>query len=197
MQKKARLYLLLCLPAWLFALFAPAAAPAAQDMFLELNGNGLQGESSDKEYKDQIDVLAFSWGLSNGGPPILDKKGVQTGGGVSFQNLHVTKYVDRSSPQLFLRTANGNAISNAVLSVRKAGDLQATSFKLCMSDVRVTSMQNGATTGEDRMTESFTLSYGTVGMLYRRQNANGSLQAPITAGWDVLKGLETGVMGCQ
>ena len=37
----------------------------AVDMFLELDG--IKGEAADKAHKDTIDILAWSWGLSNTG----------------------------------------------------------------------------------------------------------------------------------
>ena len=58
MKKKARLLVLLCLPSFMLALMAPASAPAAVDMFLDLED--IRGESRDSQYKDTIDVLAWS-----------------------------------------------------------------------------------------------------------------------------------------
>ena len=39
----------------------------AVDMFLKLDG--IKGESLDATHKDEIDVLAWSWGLSQSGVP--------------------------------------------------------------------------------------------------------------------------------
>jgi type VI secretion system secreted protein Hcp len=182
-MKKARLLVLLCLPACMLALAAPASAPAAVDMFLQLDG--VRGESQDKQFKDQIDVQSFSWGVSNG-------SGKTTA--TNFQDLHITKFVDRATPELMTRVAGGETIANAVLSVRKAGDTPAPFLKLCMSDVRASSVQTSA--GGDDVHESVSLAYGAIAVSYASQRADGSLDAPITAGWDVIKGLQTGVTGC-
>ncbi len=37
----------------------------AHDMFLKLDG--VKGESKDHQYKDQIDILSWSWGMSQSG----------------------------------------------------------------------------------------------------------------------------------
>ena len=38
----------------------------AVDMFLKVSNN-IKGESKDHKHKDEIDVLAWSWGVSNSG----------------------------------------------------------------------------------------------------------------------------------
>ncbi|HYN78560.1 MAG TPA: type VI secretion system tube protein Hcp, partial [Lamprocystis sp. (in: g-proteobacteria)] len=70
----------------------------AVDMFLKLEG--VTGESQDKTHTGEIDVLAWSWGLSQSGT-------FHTGGGggagkVNVQDLSFTKYIDKSSPNLML-----------------------------------------------------------------------------------------------
>jgi type VI secretion system secreted protein Hcp len=184
-MRKARLLMLLCLPACMLALVVPASAPAAVDMFLDLDG--VPGESQDKQFKDQIDIESFSWGVSNG-------TGKQSG--TSFQDLHVVKFVDRASPELLARVAGGETIPNAVLSVRRGGERPATFFKLCLSDVRASSLQTGGSGNVDRLQEQLSLHYGAIAMSYARQRPDGSLEQPITAGWDVIKGLRTGETGC-
>ena len=190
-MRKARLFLLLCLPCSMLAWFAPAPASAAVDMFLVLDS--IPGETQDKEYKDAIDVLAFSWGVSNGRTTKTGKESSTA----NFQDVSVTKYVDRASPELFNRVASGEAIPNAVISVRRAGDTPATYMRLCMSNVRATSLSTGGSGGEDRLTESISLSYGAIAYQYYPQSPSGTLGDPITAGWDVIKGLKTGVTGCS
>ena len=89
----------------------------AVDMFMVIDG--IKGESKDKAYKEAIDVLAWSWGLSNSGS-------FHTGGGggsgkVNVQDLSFTKYVDKASPILMLYCSNGDHFASAKLIVRKAG----------------------------------------------------------------------------
>ena len=43
-------------------------ADAAFDMFIKIGD--IKGESADKDHKDEIDVLAWSWGLSTTATPI-------------------------------------------------------------------------------------------------------------------------------
>ena len=99
---------------------------------------------------------------------------------------------------LFSRVTTQQPIGNAVLSVRKAGENPLTYLKICMSNVRVTSLSTGGSGGEDRLTENVSLKPGAIAMWYQRQSTTGgALGAPITAGWDVIEGIQTGVTGCQ
>src|SRR5919197_1518553 len=68
----------------------------AVDMFLHVDG--IKGESRDAQHKDDIDVLAWSWGASNSGSAHMGGGGGS--GKVNVQDLSITKYVDKSSPLL-------------------------------------------------------------------------------------------------
>src|SRR5262249_56590322 len=90
----------------------------AMDMFIKIGE--LKGESRDKTHKDEIDVLAWSWGISNSGS-------AQVGGGAgagkcNVQDLSFTKYLDKASPDLMLACCNGKHFPKATLTVRKAGE---------------------------------------------------------------------------
>src|SRR4051794_29637656 len=91
---------------------------AAVDMFLDL-GAAIPGESVDTAHKNQVDVLAWSWGMTNSGTTHL---GGGAGAGINkFQRISVTKYVNKSSPLLMSNCAKGSHIPTATLFVRKTG----------------------------------------------------------------------------
>src|SRR6201982_4272321 len=90
----------------------------AVDMFLKING--VDGESQDDKHKKEIDVLAWSWGVSNSGSAHVG--GGAGAGKANVQDLSFTKYIDKSSPDLMLGACNGKHYDNALLTVRKAGE---------------------------------------------------------------------------
>src|SRR5262245_21929107 len=98
----------------------------AVDMFLKLDK--IDGESADKAHKGEIDVLAWSWGASNSGSAHMG--GGAGAGKVNVQDISFTKYIDKSSPSLFLSCANGKHIPTATLVVRKAGEKPLEYLKL-------------------------------------------------------------------
>lgn len=132
-------------------------AVAQQDTFLSLQG--IDGGTQNDSYKGQIDVLAWSWGLSNSG-----NLHTGFGGGVgrpSFQDVTVTKFTDQSSPALYQAIAEGSLIKEGKLTVTrpsgKAAPFEATIFT--MKDILVSSAATGGTTAEDRPTESISLNF--------------------------------------
>ena len=99
------------------------------DMFIKIDG--IKGESTDDKHKDEIDVLAWSWGMSQSGT-------TGTGGGaagkVSFKNLTITKRTDRASPSLMLACSNGKHIKEATLTVRKPAEVPLDFVRLKLRD---------------------------------------------------------------
>ena len=75
----------------------------SSDMFIKITG--VKGESTDHKYKGEIDVLAWSWGMSNSGTFHAGSGG--GAGKCNYQDISFTKYVDSSSPNLMLYCANG------------------------------------------------------------------------------------------
>ncbi len=158
----------------------------AVDMFLKLDG--IKGESVDDKHKGEINVLAWSWGVSNSGSAHL---GAGAGSGkVNVQDLSITKYIDKSSTDLMLAACNGKHIKEAHLYVRKAGEKPLEYLKIKLTDVLVTSLSTGGSGGEDRLTENLSLNFGAFKMDYTAQKADGSGEAAQTIGWDIAKNVK-------
>ena len=66
----------------------------ATDLFAKLGD--IKGESLDAQHKDEIEVLSFSWGVSNTGSSRSGGGGSGTGKAV-FQDLHVHRRRQRHS----------------------------------------------------------------------------------------------------
>jgi type VI secretion system secreted protein Hcp len=158
----------------------------AVDMFLKLEG--IKGEAQDKHHKDEIDVLAWSWGCSQSGTTHMGAGG--GGGKVSIQDLSLTKYVDSASHALLKKVFTGTHITTATLVVRKAGGTPLEYIVILMEDVMVTSVSTGGSGGEDKLTENVTLNFSKVTYNYRPQNADGTGGADKTEGWDIAENVE-------
>src|SRR6266850_262113 len=112
---------------------------AVVDYFLKIDG--IAGESTDLQHKDEFEIKDFSFDVEN--PTTIGSATGGAGAGkVRFSEFHITKSTDKASPTLFLKCATGSHIKSAVLSVRKAGGegRQNDDFlKLTLSDVLVSS----------------------------------------------------------
>ncbi|MEM6468445.1 MAG: type VI secretion system tube protein Hcp [Planctomycetota bacterium] len=154
----------------------------AVDMFLALKGE-IKGEAQDADHKGEIDVLSWSWGLSQSGS-------FHTGGGggagkASFQDISITKWVDTASPILMLYCANGDHFSDARLTVRKAGKKPLEYLVIEMNKVMVSSVSTGGSGGEDQLTENVVLNFAKVQVKYKEQKADGSGGPEKIFKWDI------------
>lgn len=155
----------------------------AVDMFLKIEEPEIKGESLDDKHKDEIDVLAWSWGLSNSG-------NAQMGGGagagkVNVQDLSITKYLDKSTTELFKSTCDGTHHKTVTLTVRKAGTTPVEYLKITMTEVLISSLSTGGSGGQDRLTENISLNFAKVKVEYTPQKTDGSADATQTQGWDI------------
>ena len=140
------------------------------DMFLVCDQ--MVGESRDKTHAGKVDVLAWSWGMSQSGT--THGGGGGGAGKVNVQDLSFTKYVDKSSAGLQLACMKGTHIPTAKLIVRKAGDTPLEYIMITMSEIIVASVSTGGSGGEDRLTENVTLNFAKVLFEYQPQDATGA-----------------------
>lgn len=155
----------------------------AVDIFIKIGD--IKGEAQDQDHKDEVDVLAWSWGMSQGGT--MHTGGGGGGGKVAIQDLSITKYVDRSTPVLMAYCSNGKQMPEAKLVVRKAGGEKPLEYvTLTMKEVIITSVSAGGSGGEDRLTENVTLNFAEVAYDYQPQKQDGSKDGgPVKFGWDI------------
>ena len=142
----------------------------AVDMFIKIGD--IAGESVDKIHADSIDVLAWSWGMSNSGTTHMGGGGGS--GKVNVQDLSFTKYVDAGTHALQQACCTGKHYDEAKLTVRKAGGTPVEYIVLTMTEVLVTSVSGGGSGGEDRLTENVTLNFAKYKIQYQKQDTAGA-----------------------
>jgi len=155
------------------------------DYFLKIDG--VAGESLDERHRDEIEVLAFSWGESHPGAP--SPGAAISVGKVSIESFNFTTYISAASPKLLLLGANGKSSRNAVFVARRAGAAQHEYLKVTMQDVTVAAYHLGGDDG-DVPVEEISLRFSKIVVEYRPQKPTGALGAAIRAGWDLKAGKE-------
>ena len=158
----------------------------AMDIFIKIAD--IKGEAQDDKHKEEIDVLAWSWGLNQSGSAHIGGGG--GAGKVNVHDLSFTKHIDKSSPDLYLSCCNGKHLANAVLTVRKAGENPLEYLVITMEDVIISSISPGGSGGEDRLAESVTLNFARVKVDYTEQTNKGGAGAKPKMGWDVAKNVK-------
>jgi type VI secretion system secreted protein Hcp len=153
----------------------------AVDMFLKIQG--IDGEAQDSAHKGSMDVLSWSWGMSQSGP--THSGGGGGAGKVNVQDISITKWVDKASPNLMMACSNGKHFPKALLTVRKAGENPVEYIKITMENLIVSSISTGGSGGEDKLTENITINFAKVKTEYTPQKADGSAEAAIEYGWNI------------
>jgi type VI secretion system secreted protein Hcp len=145
----------------------------ASDIFAKLGD--IKGESLDSKHKDEIEVLSYSWGLTNAG-----SMGHGSGGGegkATFHDLSFVHAVDKASPVLMQACATGVHLKEGTITHRKAGKGQQEYLIVKMSDIIVTAVQHGGS--GDGHSENVSLAFAKVSLEYKPQKPDGSLDAGI------------------
>lgn len=173
-----------------FASQAPGAmqyADAANvDYFLKIDG--IEGESASDKHKGEIEILSYSWGVSQ-------QQGSSSAGGgagagkATFQDISFVKNLDKSSPLLFVKTATGEHIKEVVLTGELAGKKGQKFLEIKMTDVLISSYQQSGSDGSVP-TDSFSLNFAEIEFKYYPMSRDGTLGAPVTGGWDLKENRE-------
>ena len=153
----------------------------AADIFAKLGD--IKGESLDSKHKDEVEVLSWSWGVSQTGTP-----GTGGGGGAgkaTFNDFSFLHRIDKASPNLLKACATGEHIKEATITARKAGKGQQEFLIIKMNDVVITSVNPGGVADPDALAESVAMQFAKVALEYKPQKADGSLDAGIHFKYDI------------
>jgi type VI secretion system secreted protein Hcp len=137
----------------------------AFDAFLKIEG--IDGDSTDKDHKGEIEILSFSWGETNA------RTSASGGGGsgkVSIQDFHFTMQISKASPTLKAACASGKHFQTATLTCRKKGGGERAEFmKIKLTDILVSSYQtDGSVNSEEAPlpTDQIALNFSKIEFVY-------------------------------
>jgi type VI secretion system secreted protein Hcp len=148
--------------------------PGTGDMFLKVKGakhGDITGEAQDQKHKNEIEVLAWSWGMQG--------KSSLGGGGASgkatMRELRITKRIDKSSTALMSALRSNEVIKEATLTLRKIGKTPLEYLKIKIEDGRIMAidLDAGDVSGASSLLERVSLSFNKISIEYTPQGADG------------------------
>jgi type VI secretion system secreted protein Hcp len=156
-------------------------------MFLKLGD--IKGESKVDGHVAEIELMSWSWGATQSG----STRGIGglTAGKVNVQDLTFTKLLDIASPNHLGAVCSGQSYPTATLICEKSsgtGKKPVQYLKIVMKDVMISSVAIGGSGGSDTHTETITLNFGAVQTSYTPMKADGTPDATVTSGWDIVAG---------
>jgi type VI secretion system secreted protein Hcp len=148
--------------------------PGAGDIFLKVKGSKhglIKGESQDDVHKGEIDVFGWSWGMQS--RPSLG--GGAASGKATINELRIVKKVDAASTALMLALRQNELLTEAVLTLRKAGKTAHEYLKITIEQGRVTglSIDAGDGSGSPDLRETVTFSFNKIQVVYVGQGNDG------------------------
>jgi type VI secretion system secreted protein Hcp len=143
--------------------------------------DGVDGESAHKDHKGEIEVLSWSWGVSNASQVAGGGSGKGKASPGEFSMVH--RY-DKASPVLAKQCASGKHFPSVVLTARKSGEGQKDFLKVTMKEVFIASVQPSGASGGD-IAESVAMTYGSIDFAYKPQDDKGGLGGEVKFGWNV------------
>ena len=153
----------------------------ATDIFAKIGD--IKGESLDDKHKGEIDVLSWSWGVTQSGT--MGHGGGGGEGKANFNDFNFTHHVDKSSPVLLKACATGEHIKEATITVRKAGKGQQEFLIIKMNDIIITGVAPSGAGDGAATAEHVALQFAKVDLEYKPQKADGSLDAGVHFKYDI------------
>ncbi|MCC8393151.1 type VI secretion system tube protein Hcp [Paraburkholderia sp. MMS20-SJTR3] len=150
-----------------------------QDIFIKIAG--IDGESQDAAHLNEIDVISWRWKVGQ-------QSAMQTGSGVgapkaNVSDLEFSHQLDRASPNLARFCFSGERISEAKLTMRRAGGVPHEYARITLYDVVVAYVEPvGVGAG---CYEEVRLSFARMKHEYILQNRLGGTSGTVTALIDV------------
>jgi type VI secretion system secreted protein Hcp len=158
---------------------------AQVDYFLKIPG--AEGESTDEGHQNEIELLSWSWGETNG----ASHESGTTGGGAGkahMQDLTIVMRANKATPKLMQYCADGKHITEEVLlTCRRAGETPQDYFVIKMKPLYITSYQTGGSSGDVVPVDTLSLNFGAIKFEYKPQKEDGSLDAAVEGAWDQQK----------
>lgn len=113
----------------------------AVDMFLKIDG--IDGESNAHKHKGEIELLSFSWGLSN------QTSSTGSGGGagkVQVSDFSIVKQMGASSPLLMEKCCSGEHIPSVTITLVNK-ETKEEFYQIKLNDCLISSYQTGGANG--------------------------------------------------
>lgn len=132
-----------------------------------------------------IDILSFSWGVSNTSTYGAGASGKEAKAGrADFSHLTIMKVLDKTTPLLMDHCASGNILSEVyILYDKPVGDKQDDYFRIYLQDALITSVHLSGS--NENPTESVSFAFQAVEVAYKPEKDDGSLDAAIPKGFDL------------
>jgi len=145
--------------------------------------DGVSGPSTSRP--DHIDILSFSWGVSQTAVYGAGASGKEAKAGrADFSNLSIMKVLDKTTPLLADHCASGDILKKVyILYDKPVADKQQAYFRIWLKDALITSIQLSGS--NENPSESVSFAFQGVEYAYAPEKDDGTLDAAVRKGYDL------------
>jgi type VI secretion system secreted protein Hcp len=150
----------------------------------------IPGESQDSKHKDEIEILSYSWGVSQTSSGSSSSGGARSAERANFADFTIVKSLDKASPKLFLACAKGEHIADVTLKLSRATGDKQKYMEYKMTDVLVSSVRPGGSAhgGESLPLEEVSFNYGKIELIYTAtDHKTGKAAGDVKTNWSVVE----------
>lgn len=158
----------------------------AFDSFLKIST--VPGESTDDKHKDWIEIMSFSWGVSQPATGSSSSGGARSAERCNHQDFSITKTLDKASPKLFLSCCKGEHIPAVTVELCRATGDKTKYMEYKLTDVIISSVRPGGTSkaGEALPLEEVAFNYSKIELTYTEtDHKTGKPKGDVKGNWDL------------
>ena len=155
-------------------------------MSIFVNYEGIKGESSDSGHKGWMDVESISWGVGRQITSNSSTQGDRESSNAVISDLQITRYLDSSTPKLFIESCCGNGkVVKIHLSKTGSGSGADVYMEYTLKNALISSYTvNAVSQDTNRPTETISISFVDVEVKYTPYDEDGNAEAAIAVGYD-------------
>jgi len=138
------------------------------DAFLKIKG--VEGESSDNKFKDQIEILSFKHGIVQPTTSTASSVGGGTAGRCNHLEFTIVKELDKASPILAQKCCAGAHIPEVMITLCRAGGDKLPFMEYKLTNVVIAAIHPSGISNSDNVpSEDISFNYGKIEWSYTQQ----------------------------
>lgn len=142
----------------------------------------INGEATESHHKDWIEIESFNFSM---GVPGAVTSTSRRRGDVVFNEITLTKEVDKSTPKLMEAVTLGKVIPEVTIEVTRVYDVTKTFYKYELKNVLVTSYQSSESAGNTAPTDTLTINFEEIKVTYTEHDSTGSSKGNVEWSWKI------------
>lgn len=142
----------------------------------------IEGESSDAQHRNWIEVKGFS--LMASGSASSGSSGAGKG---QFGDMTIAKTLDKASPKLLQSCAEAKTFATATLELIRGDAPRSRYYQLVLNNVSIRRVGQALPASSGQFVETNTLQFGKIQWTYTQIDSSGKASQEQSASWDAMK----------